>query len=62
MMLLLTLRLVASGYLGLVQWWLAMQDGIVTREERGAIARAVVTPELRAVSVAREAVEGILRG
>jgi len=61
MMLLLTLRLVASGYLGLIQWWVAMQDGIVTLEERGAIVRAVVAPELRAAPVARDAVAEILK-
>lgn len=62
MMILLTLRLVASGYLGLVQWWLAMQDGIVTLDERGAIVRAVLLVECRALRVAKEAVAVILRG
>jgi hypothetical protein len=39
------LRLMASGYVGLVQWWVAMLDGIVTAEERRSIVRAVVLVE-----------------
>jgi len=62
MMLLLTLRLMASGYFGLVQWWVAMLDGVVTAEERGAIVRAVLLVEVRALRVAKAAVAEILRG
>jgi hypothetical protein len=59
---LLFLRLLAGLYAGMTQWWLAMLDGVVTREERRAVVRAVLVPEARAVPVAREAVAEILRG
>jgi len=53
-MLLLLLRLLVGLYTGMAQWWLAMLDGVVTREERRAIVRAVLVPECRAIPVARE--------
>lgn len=62
MIALLVLRTLVGLYTCMVQWWLAMLDGVVTRDERKAIVRAVALPELRAVPVAREAVGEIMGG
>lgn len=60
MIALLFLRLLASVYAYLCAWWLAMLDGVITREERQGIWRALLAPEWVGVGLARRVLAVLL--